>query len=60
MMMMMMMYVWLIKKLTDAQREEMRRYRHRAAMLESELRAAARHRKLIQLQMTVREINVSN
>ena len=37
----------------------MRRYRHSAVMLESKLRASARHKMLIQLQTTVREINVS-
>jgi len=45
-------------QLTDAQREEMRRYRHRAAILESKLRASSRHKMLVQLQATVQEINV--
>jgi len=48
-----------LMKLTDAQREEMRCYRHRAGMLDSKLRATARHKKFLQLQMTVQEINVS-
>ena len=45
-------------QLTDAQREEMRRYRHCAVMLESKLRASARQKMLVQLQSAVQEINV--
>ena len=45
-------------QLTEAQREEMRRYRHCAVMLESKLRASAQQKKLVQLQTAVQEINV--
>jgi len=45
-------------QLTNAEREEMRRYRHSAVMVESKLRVSARQKMLVELQRTVQEINV--
>jgi len=53
------MFTVLIFQLTNEQREEMRRYRHCAVMLESKRRVSARQKMLAQLQTTVEDINVS-